>query len=593
MALKKDNNSLGSEQEKSQNEDYSLLEFKNLDNKKEIESQLLEVSKVDDNENGFLDFGFNQSILNSLKNKGYKNPTPIQKAAIPELMLGRDLLGQAQTGTGKTAAFALPLIEKLKDNKELNAKVLVMTPTRELATQVAESFKSYSSESSNFKTVAIYGGTDYRNQISALKRKVDVVVGTPGRIMDHIRQGTFKIKDINCLVLDEADEMLNMGFLEDIEWIIDQLPENKQMVLFSATMPSEIRNIAKKYLNDPAEILIKSVKKETQLISQKFLYVQRHHKLDALKRILELNNEGVIIFVRTKLLTTSIAEALENSGHTVAVLNGDIPQNQRENTVDRLKKGFINILVATDVAARGLDVERIKLVVNYDFPFDKETYTHRIGRTGRAGRSGEAILFVNQREKHFLRNLENSTRTKIEEINIPSNKIINEKRMEKLIDNVNESSLAKDENEENKALIIDVLDNLKEKYSMDDSNIAMAAINLVIGNKSFFVNDDDSWINKQNNTDRNRSNRNSNNRMRNSNRRNNYQNDSFETYKFNFGKFDGVRVANIIFSICNSTNTNGRSIGKIQIFNDYSLVDLPRDLHRETKNKLKKIKVRN
>ena len=593
MALKKDSNSLGSEQENSQNEDSSLLDFKNLENKKEIESQLLEVSKGDDNENGFLDFGFNQSILNSLINKGYKNPTPIQKAAIPELMLGRDLLGQAQTGTGKTAAFALPLIEKLTDNKELNAKVLVMTPTRELATQVAESFKSYSSESSNFKTVAIYGGTDYRNQISALKRKVDVVVGTPGRIMDHIRQGTFKIKDINCLVLDEADEMLNMGFLEDIEWIIDQLPENKQMVLFSATMPSEIRNIAKKYLNDPAEILIKSVKKETQLISQKFLYVQRHHKLDALKRILELNNEGVIIFVRTKLLTTSIAEALENSGHTVAVLNGDIPQNQRENTVDRLKKGFINILVATDVAARGLDVERIKLVVNYDFPFDKETYTHRIGRTGRAGRSGEAILFVNQREKHFLRNLENSTRTKIEEINIPSNKIINEKRMEKLIDNVNESSLAKDENEENKALIIDVLDNLKEKYSMDDSNIAMAAINLVIGNKSFFVNDDDSWINKQNNTDRNRSNRNSNNRMRNSNRRNNYQNDSFETYKFNFGKFDGVRVANIISSICNSTNINGRSIGKIQIFNDYSLVDLPRDLHRETKNKLKKIKVRN
>merc|ERR1711991_1228326 len=274
------------------------------------------------------------------------------------------------------------------------------------------------------------------------------------------------------------------------------LPENKQMVLFSATMPSEIRNIAKKYLNDPAEILIKSVKKETQLISQKFLYVQRHHKLDALKRILELNSEGVIIFVRTKILTTSIAEALENSGHTVAVLNGDIPQNQRENTVDRLKKGFINILVATDVAARVLDVERIKLVVNYDFPFDKETYTHRIGRTGRAGRSGEAILFVNQREKHFLRNLENSTRSKIEEINIPSNKIINEK---------------------NKALIIDVLDNLKEKYSMDDSNIAMAAINLVIGNKSFFVNEDDSWINKQNNTDRNRSNRNSNSNNRNSN----------------------------------------------------------------------------
>ena len=258
--------------------------------------------------------------------------------------------------------------------------------------------------------------------------------------MDHIRQGTFKINNISCLVLDEADEMLKMGFLEDIEWIIDKLPENKQMVLFSATMPNEIRNIAKKYLNEPAEILIKSVKQETQLITQKYINVQRHHKLDALKRILEITNEGVIIFVRTKLLTTSIAEALENSGHSVAVLNGDIPQNQRENTVDRLKKGFIDILVATDVAARGLDVERIKLVINYDFPFDKETYTHRIGRTGRAGRSGEAILFVNQREKHFLRNLENSTRNKIEEIEIPNNKIINEKRMGKLIKNLNESS---------------------------------------------------------------------------------------------------------------------------------------------------------
>ena len=591
MASKNENHLVDKDEENFPKESVSnseAIELKN--NKIEVVSDTKEFSKTD---NGFLDFGFNESILNSIKNKGYKYPTPIQKAAIPELMLGRDLLGQAQTGTGKTAAFALPLIEKLENNKEINAKVLVMTPTRELATQVADSFKSYSAESTNLRTVAIYGGTDFRNQISSLKRKTDVVVGTPGRIMDHIRQGTFKIKNINCLVLDEADEMLKMGFLEDIEWIIDKLPENKQMVLFSATMPNEIRNIAKKYLNEPAEILIKSVKKETQLITQRYINVQRHHKLAALKRILEITNEGVIIFVRTKLLTTSIAEALENVGHSVAVLNGDIPQNQRENTVDRLKKGFIDILVATDVAARGLDVERIKLVINYDFPFDKETYTHRIGRTGRAGRSGEAILFVNQREKHFLRNLENSTRNKIEEINIPSNKIINEKRMKKLIANINESSLVQGNNEENRALMIDILDNLRENYSMDESNIAMAAINLVIGNKSFFVNEDESWIYRQNNSERNRSNRNGNNRLRNSNKRNNYHNDSFETYKFNFGKIDRVRVANIISSICTATNINGRSIGKIQIFNDYSLVDLPRDLHRETKNKLRNLKVRN
>ena len=591
MASKNENHLVDKDEENFPKESVSNSEAIALNNNKiEVVSDTKEFSKTD---NGFLDFGFNESILNSIKNKGYKYPTPIQKAAIPELMLGRDLLGQAQTGTGKTAAFALPLIEKLENNKEINAKVLVMTPTRELATQVADSFKSYSAASTNLRTVAIYGGTDFRNQISSLKRKTDVVVGTPGRIMDHIRQGTFKIKNINCLVLDEADEMLKMGFLEDIEWIIDKLPEKKQMVLFSATMPNEIRNIAKKYLNEPVEILIKSVKKETQLISQRFISVQRHHKLDALKRILEINNEGVIIFVRTKLLTTSIAEALENVGHSVAVLNGDIPQNQRENTVDRLKKGFIDILVATDVAARGLDVERIKLVINYDFPFDKETYTHRIGRTGRAGRSGEAILFVNQREKHFLRNLENSTRNKIEEINIPSNKIINEKRMKKLIANINESSLVQGNNEENRALMIDILDNLRENYSMDESNIAMAAINLVIGNKSFFVNEDESWIYRQNNSERNRSSRNGNNRLRNSNRRNNYNNDSFETYKFNFGKIDRVRVANIISSICTATNINGRSIGKIQIFNDYSLVDLPRDLHRETKNKLRNLKVRN
>ena len=591
MASKNENHLVDKDEENFPKESVSNSEAIALKNNKiEVVSDTKEFSKTD---NGFLDFGFNESILNSLKNKGYKYPTPIQKAAIPELMLGRDLLGQAQTGTGKTAAFALPLIEKLENNKEINAKVLVMTPTRELATQVADSFKSYSAESTNLRTVAIYGGTDFRNQISSLKRKTDVVVGTPGRIMDHIRQGTFKIQNINCLVLDEADEMLKMGFLEDIEWIIDKLPEKKQMVLFSATMPNEIKNIAKKYLNDPVEILIKSVKKETQLISQRFISVQRHHKLDALKRILEINNEGVIIFVRTKLLTTSIAEALENVGHSVAVLNGDIPQNQRENTVDRLKKGFIDILVATDVAARGLDVERIKLVINYDFPFDKETYTHRIGRTGRAGRSGEAILFVNQREKHFLRNLENSTRNKIEEINIPSNKIINEKRMKKLIANINESSLVQGNNEENRALMIDILDNLRENYSMDESNIAMAAINLVIGNKSFFVDEDESWIYRQNNSERNRSNRNGNNRLRNSNKRNNYHNDSFETYKFNFGKIDRVRIANIISSICTATNINGRSIGKIQIFNDYSLVDLPRDLHRETKNKLRNLKVSN
>ena len=544
------------------------------------------------NEKNFKNFGFKESILKALDKKGYVNPTPIQLAAIPELMQGRDLLGQAQTGTGKTAAFALPIIDKLEDNNELKAKVLVMTPTRELATQVADSFKSYSSESKDLKTVAIYGGTDFRNQISSLRRKTDIVVGTPGRIMDHIRQSTFNISKVNCLVLDEADEMLKMGFLEDIEWIIDKLPDEKQMVLFSATMPNEIKTIAKKYLNNPAEIKIKSIKKEAQLISQKYINVQRQYKIEALKRILEINNEGVIIFVRTKSLTTSIAEELEIAGHSVSVLNGDIPQNQREATVDRLKKGFIDILVATDVAARGLDVERIKLVINYDFPFDSETYTHRIGRTGRAGRTGEAILFVNRREKHFLRGLENSTKSKIEELEIPNNKIINEKRMDKLTKDLNHHSLIDKETNDNKSLIIDILDTLKFKYSMNEEAIAMAAINLAIGNKPLFVKDDESWINKQKSFNSERANK-INNRSKNSARKSNYPNSGFETFKFNFGRNNNIRVGNIISSICNATNLNGKSIGKIQIFNDYSLVDLPKNLKKEDKNQLKNLRIRN
>ncbi len=565
-------------------------DYANNLNPEKDSGEIIEKKLIEDD--GFLNFGFNDSLLKTLKKKGYKNPTPIQKAAIPELMVGRDLLGQAQTGTGKTAAFALPIIEKLSKNTDLSAKVLVMTPTRELATQVADSFKSYSSESSNLNTIAIYGGTDFRNQIYSLKKKTDVVVGTPGRIIDHIKQGTFKIKNINCLVLDEADEMLKMGFLEDIEWIIDKLPENKQMVLFSATMPGEIKNIAKKYLNNPAEIKIKSVKKEAQLISQKFISIQRHYKLEALKRILEIKNEGVIIFVRTKSLTTSIAEALETSGHSVAVLNGDIPQNQRENTVDRLRKGFIDILVATDVAARGLDVERIKLVINYDFPFDTETYTHRIGRTGRAGRSGEAILFVNKREKHFLRNLENSLKTKIDELEIPNNQLINEKRMDKLTKDINSNSLSEKSDENNKSLMIDILDILKVKYSMKDEDIAIAAINLIVGNKPFFIEEDESWINKQQTSDRDRYSRKGTNKSRGSNKKLTHQNNAFETFRFEYGKINKIRIPNIISSICLATNINGRAIGKIQVFNDYSLVDLPKNLNRETIIKLKNLKIK-
>ena len=355
---------------------------------------------------GFAGFGFSEALLKTLDDKGYKEPSPIQKAAIPELMLGRDLVGQAQTGTGKTAAFALPLLERL-EGRSNQPRVLVLAPTRELAMQVADSFKAYAAGHPHLNVLAIYGGSDFRSQIHALKRGVDVVVGTPGRVMDHMRQGTLNTSGLRSLVLDEADEMLRMGFIDDVEWILEQLPEERQVVLFSATMPNEIRRLSKRYLSEPAEITIKTQDREAKRIRHRSITLQNSHKLEALNRVLEaVTGEGVIIFARTKAITLTVAESLEASGHDVAVLNGDVPQNQRERTVDRLRKGTVNILVATDVAARGLDVDRIGLVINYDMPFDSEAYVHRIGRTGRAGRTGEAILFITPRERRFVGNLE-------------------------------------------------------------------------------------------------------------------------------------------------------------------------------------------
>ena len=353
-----------------------------------------ELQSEDGIASGFAGFGFSEALLKTLQEKGYKEPSPIQKAAFPELMLGRDLVGQAQTGTGKTAAFALPLLERL-EGRSTQPRVLVLAPTRELAMQVADSFKAYAAGHPHLNVLAIYGGSDFRSQIHALKRGVDVVVGTPGRVMDHMRQGTLNTSGLRSLVLDEADEMLRMGFIDDVEWILDQLPEERQVVLFSATMPNEIRRLSKRYLSEPAEITIKTKDREARRIRQRSITLQSVHKLEALNRVLEaVTGEGVIIFARTKAITLTVAESLEASGHDVAVLNGDVPQNQRERTVDRLRKGTVNILVATDVAARGLDVDRIGLVINYDMPFDSEAYVHRIGRTGRAGRTGEAILFI-------------------------------------------------------------------------------------------------------------------------------------------------------------------------------------------------------
>ncbi len=377
----------------------------------------------------FSDLDLPAAVLQAVQAVGYETPTPIQSRTIPPLVEGRDLLGHAPTGTGKTAAFALPILSRL----DLNARgvqALVLAPTRELAIQVAEAFAKYATHMKNVRVLPIYGGQDYTGQIRQLSRGVNIVVGTPGRIMDHMRRGTLKLDNLQTLVLDEADEMLRMGFIDDVEWILEQTPATRQMALFSATMPSVIRRIASKHLNNPAEVTIEGKTTTASTIRQRFWLVSGLHKLDALTRILEAETfDAMLVFVRTRTATLELAEKLSARGFAASAMNGDMPQKQREQMVDKLKRGQLDILVATDVVARGLDVKRISHVINYDIPNDTEAYVHRIGRTGRAGRSGEAILFVTQRERRMLGAIERATRQKIEPLQLPTVEMVNNKRI--------------------------------------------------------------------------------------------------------------------------------------------------------------------
>jgi ATP-dependent RNA helicase DeaD len=378
---------------------------------------------------GFSDLGLSPAILSALTGLGYEMPTPIQAATIPPLLSGSDVLGQAQTGTGKTAAFALPVLSKV--NVELaQPQALVLVPTRELAIQVAEAFQSYAAHMRGFHVLPIYGGQSYTPQIKGLKRGAHVVVGTPGRIMDHMKRGTLDLSGLSFLVLDEADEMLQMGFVDDIEWILEQTPATRQVALFSATLPAAIRRIAQKHQRSPKEITIQSKTSTAANIRQRYWLVSGLHKLDALTRILEAETfDAMLIFVRTKLETVDLSDRLQARGFDAAPLNGDIPQAQRERTIHALKSGKVDIVVATDVAARGLDVERVSHVVNYDVPYDSESYIHRIGRTGRAGRNGEAILFIAPRERNMLRIIERATRQRIDQMSLPSIADVNEQRV--------------------------------------------------------------------------------------------------------------------------------------------------------------------
>jgi ATP-dependent RNA helicase DeaD len=425
---------------------------------------------------GFRDLNLGAAVLQALADVGYEMPTPIQAATIPPLLGGADLLGQAQTGTGKTAAFALPVLSKI-DLGRSQLQAMVLVPTRELAIQVAEAFQSYAAHMKGFHVLPIYGGQSYTPQLKGLKRGAHVVVGTPGRIMDHMKRGTLDLSGLSFLVLDEADEMLQMGFVDDIEWILEQTPPTRQVALFSATLPSPIRRIAQKHLKKPVEITIQSKTTTAANIRQRYWLVSGLHKLDALTRILEAETfDGMLIFVRTKLETVDLADRLQARGFDAAPLNGDIPQQQRERTVNALKAGKVDIVVATDVAARGLDVERISHVVNYDVPYDSESYVHRIGRTGRAGRKGEAILFIAPRERNMLRVIERATRQTIEQMSLPSIADVNEQRVSRFKQRITEAVTAGEG-----AVFRELIEQFEREQSIPAIDIAAALASLLQG----------------------------------------------------------------------------------------------------------------
>jgi ATP-dependent RNA helicase DeaD len=543
-------------------------------------------SKPQATESEFARFGLRPELLSALEAMGFQTPSPIQKAAIPELLLGRDLVGQARTGTGKTAAFGLPLLERL-DPEERRPQALVLTPTRELALQVAEAINSYAAQLPQVRVLAIYGGADFRDQLLHLRRGVQVVVGTPGRVMDHIRQGTLDLSGLRTLVLDEADEMLRMGFIESVEWVLDQLPAQRQVVLLSATMPSEIRRLSNRYLQSPAEITIHSKKGEGGKIHQRFLVVQPQAKQQVLQRVLEAEGSGgVIIFARTKAVSLTLAEALEGQGHNVGLLNGDVPQTQRERTIQRLRDGQLDVLVATDVAARGLDVDRIALVINYDMPFDGEAYVHRIGRTGRAGRSGAAILFLTPREKRFLGELERAVGEPIAPMEIPSNASINQGRLNRLESSLADLIVESPLTQEEQGLLRELLQRLAREQGVEPERLAEAAVALALKGKSLLLKEErpepiqDTTFKRrtrdprQEEVDRG-------------------PEAHMERFRLEVGWRDRVKPGNIVGAIANEGGLTGRSIGKIRIYDTHTTVDLPKGIPPEVVASLQRLRVMN
>jgi len=572
----------------------------------------------------FKDLALSAPVLAALQDVGYESPSPIQAQTIPRLLDGEDVVGQAQTGTGKTAAFALPVLSKI-EIAHAAAQAIVLVPTRELAIQVAEAFQRYASHLRGFHVLPIYGGQSYTPQLQALKRGVHVVVGTPGRVMDHLKRGTLSLAAVKHFVLDEADEMLRMGFIDDVEWILEQAPQERQIALFSATMPPEVRRIAQRHLRSPAEVTIKSKTTTASKIRQRYWMVSGVHKLDALTRILEAEPfDAMLVFARTKQATSELAERLEARGFAVDALHGDIQQAQRERTIARLKAGQIDIVVATDVAARGLDVERVSHVVNFDVPYDPESYVHRIGRTGRAGRSGEAILFIAPRERNMLRIIERATRQTIEPMELPSLEAVHERRIARFNERITAALEAAD---------LTRFRGLIERYERDHNvpavEIAAALASLVQGKSPLFIDapkakaataaapESEAPAAPLTHSQRRAARREA--RMKgevesapqaapahDKPRRNERApaeafmakrkrerdiDATLETYRIEVGKQHGVKPANIVGAIANETGLDGQFIGRVVINDDHSFVDLPEGMPKDVFKNLQKVRV--
>lgn len=542
----------------------------------------------------FSDLGLPEPILQALEKVGYEKPSPIQAASIPHILNGKDLLGQAQTGTGKTAAFALPMLANI-DPDENFPQLLVLAPTRELAIQVAEAFQVYASFSKKIKVLPIYGGQSYDNQIRQLKRGVQVVVGTPGRIIDHIKRKTLKLDQLRFLVLDEADEMLRMGFIDDVELILSHAPEQKQTALFSATMPPPIKKITERYLHSPEHVKITPKVTTADTIRQRYCQVAGHHKLEALTRILEVEEfDGVIIFVRTKTATIELSDKLSARGYDVEPLNGDIPQNARERTVDRLKKGTIDILVATDVVARGLDVERVSHVINYDIPYDSESYVHRIGRTGRAGRNGDAILFISHREKRLLNQIERTTKQPIEMMAIPSISDLNESRLVRFKTSIIEA--LEDDSIES---FIPLIETIQTETEASPEKLMAAFAKLAQGDEPLFLNEADrpdlnarpERGDRGDRSGRERRGRDRGERGERRQRGNSKPEAGMQRFRIAVGHMHKVKPGNIVGAIANEANISSKNIGAIEIYDTYSTVDLPQGMPEDLQSHLRNTRV--